>query len=565
MRLSGKCAAVSYLLPRDFFLPGVAVHPYHVEPEVGSSHEERYCEKHLALFPTHGLLVPEARYYAQQREHKAETVERGVSAAVLYAVFEAAVFHSVGSVYVKAYYHPHNEANPGIGRQENHKAKARYYSEYRHERHERHAEGALDVGHCLAEYYDGRANERERKERAYARHLARHLRGDERRQSCHHAHEQHVAVYGCAETGIDLREERGQQTVAAHAEEHAALRHERYHYHRAVAYQYGQHYGVVEPRVGRLNHARGVGRADVLYGHRHGGYALQSAELLVVGNACHHVTEGYVQHRHHEQRAQNAYGHVAAGILALLCRRAHGVEAEKGERHHGRAAQNAREAELAHCARVLGYERVVVGRVDVFPAQHHEHYDDGNLYHHYYVVHNGAFLDAADEEQAHNHHYRGRGQVDNAAVPGAGAQFVRQRDAHALEQHHGIAAPAYAHRRGGHGVLQHEVPAYHPRHELAHGGVRIRVRAARHGDNRRELRITQRRKTAAQRREHKGNYHGRTAVFGSYQAGDGKQTRAHYHAYSEGYEAYRAEHAAQRLAARLGRLGLEHGYRFTDK
>ena len=73
---------------------------------------------------------------------------------------------------------------------------------------------------------------------------------------------------------------------------------------------------------------------------------------------------------------------------------------------------------------------------------------------------------------------------------------VRQRDPEPREQRREIAAPGNRDGNVADGVLQNQVPADHPRDQLAERGVRIGIRAPRLRDHGRQLCIAERRQTA---------------------------------------------------------------------
>jgi len=501
---------------------GVAPDAQHVIAEVDGAHHEGDDKEHLGRLPAGRLLMPEARDEAQDRERQAQGVEHRLALAMAQALLEMRVMNAVERIDIQADHHPDDEPDPCVGGQEDHEAEAGEDAEHRDERHKGHTEGALHIGHRLAQDDDGGAHQREGQQRADTGHLARHLGRHDGGQQCHSHHEQQIAVRRRAEARMDAREERRQQSVAAHGEEHTALGHERHHDDRAVAHEDGERHGGVEPRIGGVKHARGVRGADVTDGHRHGSDALETAELVVVRHAGHHVAERYVEHRDHQQRAQDTDRHVATRIAALLGRRTHRVKAEKREGHHGSAPEDAGEAELAQLARVRRDEGVQIVRVDVLPAEDHEHDDHAYLERHDDIVDDGTALHAADEEQAHHHHDGGGGQIDHASVPRAGGQRWRQEDAHVLEEDHKIAAPADAHRRGGHRVFEHQVPAYDPGHELAHGGVGIRVGRTGDGDDGGKLGVAERGEAAAHRGQQEGEDNGGPGIVGRHCAGDGE-------------------------------------------
>ena len=65
-----------------------------------------------------------------------------------------------------------------------------------------------------------------------------------------------------------------------------------------------------------------------------------------------------------------------------------------------------------------------------------------------------------------------------------------------------IAAPAHRHRHRADGIFEDEIPADHPREDFAERGVGIGVGAARDGNHRRQLGITQRRERTHYRNQY---------------------------------------------------------------
>ena len=86
----------------------------------------------------------------------------------------------------------------------------------------------------------------------------------------------------------------------------------------------------------------------------------------------------------------------------------------------------------------------------------------------------------------------GRGQ----GGPQIGGQPAGELQAEAAEELAEIARPGDGHRDVAHGVLQHQVPADDPGHDLAQRGVGIGVGAAGDGDQRGELGVAQGREAA---------------------------------------------------------------------
>ena len=74
---------------------------------------------------------------------------------MVHAVFEMTVADTVVRIDVETDNHPHDQTNPGVGRQEEHQTDADQNTGYRNERHERGTESAGHVWHGLS--YDEHA------------------------------------------------------------------------------------------------------------------------------------------------------------------------------------------------------------------------------------------------------------------------------------------------------------------------------------------------------------------------------------------------------------------------
>ncbi len=101
-------------------------------------------------------------------------------------------------------------------------------------------------------------------------------------------------------------------------------------------------------------------------------------------------------------------------------------------------------------------------------------------------------------------HDQQRRQVDNRA--GRRTRRVREcdrkMDSDPVKNHPQITRPSDRDRRGGDRILQDQVPADDPAHQLAHRRVGIRVGAAGYRNHRGELRVAQRRHRAGEPGNH---------------------------------------------------------------
>ena len=71
------------------------------------------------------------------------------------------------------------------------------------------------------------------------------------------------------------------------------------------------------------------------------------------------------------------------------------------------------------------------------------------------------------------------------------APFVRNLYSHKLKHLVEVFTPRDGDRSRAHRVFEHKIPPDDPRHQFAHRGVRIRVRAARHRNHRRKFRVAE--------------------------------------------------------------------------
>jgi len=129
------------------------------------------------------------------------------------------------------------------------------------------------------------------------------------------------------------------------------------------------------------------------------------------------------------------------------------------------------------------------------------------------------------------------------------------------EQGHEVTRPADAHGRGAGRVFEHQVPPDDPGRELAHGGVRVRVGAPRHGHGARHLGVTQAGKRARDAHQNHRQGHRGTGVQRGHLSCDHEDARTDDGADAERDEIDGPEGPRQGvLTARL-RLGAEDGDR----
>jgi hypothetical protein len=191
----------------------------------------------------------------------------------------------------------------------------------------------------------------------------------------------------------------------------------------------------------------------------------------------------------------------AARVFHLLARGRYGVEADVGEEDERGSGDRAREP--------LGEEGRVVGRADRGHPQHDEERQNGDLDQDHDGVRASALLHAQHEHRGDGEHEEHGRHVHDAALLARRGYGRRQlRAEHLAHEHVQVAAPP--HRDGGHrdGVLEDQVPADDPRHELAERGVAVGA----HRDHRGELRKGQGRERAGEPCEDEGEDDRRAGV-----------------------------------------------------
>ena len=161
-------------------------------------------------------------------------------------------------------------------------------------------------------------------------------------------------------------------------------------------------------------------------------------------------------------------------------------------------------------------------------------------------------LASADDEQARDRRDSAdRNEVHAAALHGEHAGLQRQRhvDSHAMQQSGHVAGPPDRDRSARDRVLQDQIPADQPRHELADHDIRVRVGAAGDGHHRRELCVGQRGEPAHRRRNDERKHQARSGALGA-DCGENEDAGAYHGADAEQHELERAERAFQALARR---------------
>ncbi len=137
-------------------------------------------------------------------------------------------------------------------------------------------------------------------------------------------------------------------------------------------------------------------------------------------------------------------------------------------------------------------------------------------------------------------------------------QLRRNHDAPLLQQAVQIARPPRRHGRRAKRVLQHQVPANDPRHQLAQRRVSVGVSRSGDRNDGRELGIAKSGKGARESRQHETQRHGWARVERCRLAGQHKNSRADHCANSQRDQVHGSERTLQRVLTLLARFLREH-------
>ncbi len=259
-------------------------------------------------------------------------------------------------------------------------------------------------------------------------------------------------------------------------------------------------------------------------------------------------------------------GRSRCGFFGFLRRGRGRLEADVREEHQRRAADDAGPAVFFRPL-VFRNERMPVVGIHVVRADDDHDDDQRHLEDHHREIRAARFLDADVADPGQRQHDRDRGQVEQCAgrdemVVGERERRIGQRrrqvDAEVIEQAREIAGPADRDGRCRDAVFEHHVPADEPGDELAERRVRIRVRAAGHRDQRRELGVAERREAAADRRHDEAEHDRRARVLGRGLSRDHEDAAADHGADAERGQSPRSERALEARAfagVRVGEIG----------
>ena len=190
-------------------------------------------------------------------------------------------------------------------------------------------------------------------------------------------------------------------------------------------------------------------------------------------------------------------GKIALRSLALLGRGGYRIESDVGEEYDGGAGENA--------GKSVWQERMPVVAFHGVRRAENENQNGGDLYQHHHVVGAGALAHAADEDVREDDQDEQRGNIEPCAGKLAigndrpGNLIGQMPPENAVQDVVEIGRESYRNRHVGDRVLEDEIPTDDPGNDLAQGGIRIGVCAARNGDHGGQFGITQRGEATADR------------------------------------------------------------------
>ena len=434
----------------------------------------------------------------------------------------------------------------------------------RHHRHEGRLERPGQIRLLAAQDPDSGAHNHEGQQGPDAHQFAQHADGDQGGEERHEDAYGDGRDIGRPELVVDAAGPRRQQSVARHGKENAGLAQQHHQHDGAQAEDGADQHQIFAPHDAGCFHA---------HSHRRG-----HVELRVLHDTGQQAGSDDVKHRADGERSENPHGHVLLRVLGLLGGCRDGIEPDVREEDHGRTASDARPSVLAELAGVWRNERLpvrqclspmaqYVNRGDRDEYQHGAHFDEDDN-----RVDSGRFLNAdhqhsghqADRQKCHDIEERGgvredghvharrnracrapQAVVKHQVRAGSIDELRRQRNPQALEELNDIGAPARSHCGGTESVLQDQVPADDPREDFTQRGIAVRVRRSGDRNQRRELRIAQAGKHAADSRKDKREDDCRTGILCRGRPGEHENPRPDDRSNTERHQIGDAQHALQ--------------------
>ena len=160
---------------------------------------------------------------------------------------------------------------------------------------------------------------------------------------------------------------------------------------------------------------------------------------------------------------------------------------------------------------MFGNEREPVFRVHMRGAKEDHQQHDSDFENDNHIVELGRFGCSAHKQKRQQKDDRRRRHVEEPARRRQPCARDRRRDLDVQILHDAgeVAGPADRHRRRAGGIFENEIPADDPGEYLSERDIGVCVRAARHRNERRKLRIAQRDEGAGDTRQNEGKSHRR--------------------------------------------------------
>src|SRR5262249_42697815 len=197
-----------------------------------------------------------------------------------------------------------------------------------------------------------------------------------------------------------------------------------------------------------------------------------------------------------DERSQDADRHIPLGVLGLLGRSRYGIKPDEGEEHHTSRSQDAHDAAICMLDALGVYELggggnvgCVIGRVHESPADHDDHYDDGDLGDDDKAVDECRLLRPADQQEGQYQQNSNGGNIHDPVhagvrshadlkwrmAPLVGHMKTRFDEVKDLVE---ILTPGNGYSSRADGIFQYQIPANDPGNQFAHGCIGVGVGAA---------------------------------------------------------------------------------------